>query len=106
MKKKHSDTTTFNNISSIKLSYDNKETLTITAFDQNKILKEFNIKVKLINNYLSLKRKLLFIPIPFIFFRHSERKIILGNNKGELIMKYGYKEFVWIIMGAGNNGID
>jgi len=108
LKRKKTDTIDFNEISKIKLNFDNKKTLTITAFNNDKIISEFKIKSKIKNSYLSLKRKLFLIPLPFVFYTQSERKIILGNNnKGELIMKYGYGEFAWIlIMAGGYDGIN
>lgn len=88
------------------LKFDGKKTLTVTTIDNNSVLSEKKLKGKIKNNYFSVRRKLLFIPIPFIFYIHQENKILLGNDKnGNLIVKDGFYNTIFILMIGGNDGI-
>ena len=90
----------------INLKFDGKKTLTVTTIDNNSVLSEKKLKGKIKNNYFSVRRKLLFIPIPFIFYIHQENKILLGNDKnGNLIVKNGFYNTIFILMIGGNDGI-
>ena len=90
----------------INLKFDGKNNLIITIIDNNSIFKETKLKGKIKNNYFSVRRKLLFIPIPFIFYIHQENKILLGNDKnGNLVVKDGFYNTIFILMIGGNDGI-
>ena len=90
----------------INLKFDDKRTLTVTTIDNNAILSEIKLKGKIKGNYFSVRRKLLLIPIPMLFYIHQENKILLGNDKnGNLILKSGFSNTVFILIIGGNNGI-
>lgn len=90
----------------INLKFDGKKTLIITTINNNSIFKETKLKGKIKNNYFSVRRKLLFIPIPMIFYIHQENKILLGNDKNNnLIVKDGFHNTIFILIIGGNSGI-
>ncbi len=91
----------------INLYFDGKNTLYVEAIEKNVVVEKFKIKCKIYREYLSIKRKLIIIPFPFIYFRISARKVLIGNNyEGNLIVKKGYDEFLNIaIMSGGQDWI-
>ena len=92
----------------INLKFDGKKTLTVTTIDNNAIFREVKLKLKgkIKGNYFSVRRKLLLIPIPMLFYIHQENKILLGNDKnGNLILKSGFSNTIFILIIGGDNGI-
>lgn len=81
--------------SKVKLVFDGKETMTVALINGDTIANEFDLKVKRVGNYLSIKRNLKLIPIPILFYQHNETKIVLSNDKnGQLDVKYGTQRFL------------
>jgi hypothetical protein len=101
------DTTKITEDTYINLGFIDSTTLRVQAIEENVVLNSFELYGKLSENYFSVDRKILFLPFPFIYFRHSERKILLGvGNDGNLVVKYGAVESLWIfIMAGGYEGI-
>lgn len=96
------DTTHVTPNSIINLNFDGKKTLIVTISDSNVISNKIELKVKLVDNYVSIKRKFVLIPIPFIFFHYYESKVVLSNEKaGFLNVKNSRNQFVWILLGGG-----
>ena len=90
-----------------KIEYDGDNKLTITFLDSNSVVHRFDLKVKNKGNYLSLRRKLFVIPIPFLFYVHRERKGILFNdNNGDLHIISGEENSIWIFMAASVESTD
>jgi hypothetical protein len=90
----------------INFKFNGKKTLTVTTIDNNGIFKKTKLKGKIKNNYFSVRRKQLFIPIPMIFYIHQENKILLGNDKnGNLIVKDGFHNTILVLIVGGNSGI-
>ena len=88
----------------INIEFDGNRTLKISAIDGNQIINTIELKGKIYKDYFSIKRNLLLIPIPFLYYRHSERKVIIGNyQNGNLIVKEGQEESLWILIAAGGS---
>lgn len=61
-------------------------------------------KGEVVDNYFSIKKKMIVVPIPALFF-HRERKTILGSHKnGNLHLTRGYKNASWFLFMAGDYG--
>lgn len=98
------DTTKITDNTYINISF-NKNILTVKAINDTSVLNSFELEEKIVDNYFSVKRKLILVPIPFIYFRHSERKVLLGIGlNGNLIVKNGVEENLWILMAGGYSG--
>lgn len=91
----------------IKLNFDGKKTLSVEVIEENAVIENFKLKCTLYKDYLSIKRKLILVPFPCIYYRVSARKVLLGNNyEGNLIVKKGLDEFLNIaIMSGGKEWI-
>ncbi len=87
----------------VKLSFDGNKRLTISLVNKDNItVSEFCLKVKIYRDYLSIKRNLFVVPFPFIFYRHNEIKAIISNDaSGNLVVKTGENQFIWILIIAG-----
>ena len=87
-----------------KIEYDGNKKLKISLLKTDSLITSFSVKVKNNGNYLSLKRKFLLIPIPFIFFVHKQRKAIVFNNEeGDLVIINGESQLIWVLIANGNN---
>ncbi len=83
----------------LELYFDGRHKLHIKQILDEKVVFETTVRVKQKKNYLSLKRKLLLIPIPAVFYWHDERKAIIGlTDKGELLIKQGSENFGWLFL--------
>lgn len=90
---------TSKNINSLNLNFDGKNNLIVTLKSNDIIINKFNFKVKLRGDYISIKRNLFLIPIPFIWTRYHEAKVILSNDQdGNLHLNYARSQFVWTLM--------
>lgn len=92
----------------INLYFENKKTLLVSAFKNERLLEQMIIKGKIRKNkYFSLRRRFFMIPIPFLFF-HNESKGILGIDKDKnLVLKDGHEEGIWLlIMANGFKQVD
>ena len=75
--------------------------------ENGEVLQEIVLKAKIKDDYLSVKRKYLFIPIlPMLFFYYNY-KLILANIENEnLILKIYYNQTgALLIMASGDGGI-
>ena len=85
-----------------RIEYDGDKKLKITLLDSISVIQTFDLRVKDRGNYLSVKRKLFLIPIPFLFYFHKERKaIIFSDNNGDLHIIEGEEQSIWIFMAGG-----
>lgn len=98
------DTTpvTINSVVKIELLSDTE--LKASLIENESITKYMLFSGKITGNYFSIKKKLIVIPIPALFF-HRERKTILGTYKnGNLNVTRGYKNGAWFLFMAGDYG--
>lgn len=90
----------------VNLRYDGNKKLHVLIGDSLNPTKEFSLKVKNRGNYLSVKQKLFFIPIPFLFFAYKTRKaLIYSHENGHLTIINGRKEALWILVAAGDKSV-
>jgi hypothetical protein len=88
----------------VTLSYGGDKKLHVIVGDTLNPTKEFSLKVKSRGNYLSVKQKLFFIPIPFLFFVYKNRKALIYTREiGSLAIINGNKEVFWMLIAAGDN---
>jgi|GEM_PF-1812770 len=83
------------------LDYDNDKELKVTLVEDSIVVNQIELKVKRHGDYLSVRRHLLLIPIPFVWYRHHEAKMILFNDQsGFMQIAFARSQFVWTLMGA------
>jgi hypothetical protein len=76
-----------------------KNLLVATVSENGEIRNEIELKAKLKGDYISIKRNLHLIPIPFIWYRHQEAKAVLSKTKdGKLMINYFRSQFAWTLM--------
>lgn len=93
------DTTRNSTNAFINLNFDNKNKLTVTLKNKNMVLNKLELKVKQRGNYISVQRNLFLIPIPFIWTRYHEARVILSNDlNGNLHLNYARSQFIWTLM--------
>ena len=86
----------------VKIVYDGFKKLTVSYSDTFNTLKIYNLEVKNKGNYLSFKRKVKLIPIPFLFFYYwNEKSILYIDKENNLNIISGQNQFVWIILAGG-----
>ncbi len=89
-----------------KIEYDGQSQLIVSFIDTSQTKQEFKLKVKNNGNYLSVKRKLMLIPIPFVFFIYKNRKAIIFNDQeGNLHIINGESQFIWVFITGGSRKI-
>lgn len=89
-----------------KIEYDGQNQLIVSFIDTSQTKQEFALKVKNKGNYLSVKRKLTLIPIPFVFFIYKNRKAIIFNDQeGNLHIINGESQFIWVITTGASSEI-
>ncbi|OFZ61001.1 MAG: hypothetical protein A3D92_15405 [Bacteroidetes bacterium RIFCSPHIGHO2_02_FULL_44_7] len=94
----------FQNANTVKIVYDGFKDLWIQFRQDTELLYDFHLKVKNRGDYLQLRRKLLLIPIPFVYF-HKEKLTILANDgSGNLLISGGLYE-LYVLFGIAG-GID
>jgi hypothetical protein len=80
----------------------NQRSLVVLARHGDSIIGELELKGKIKGDYFCANRNLFLIPIPFIFFRHRERRLVLGvTSENQLLVNHGIIEYVWVIMAGG-----
>jgi len=90
----------------VKLELEGENRLRVTLLDSISPLGEFVLKVKKKDSYLSIKRKMLFIPVPMLFTIYKNRKgLLYVNSDGNLVVLEGRSRFVMILMAAGDKSI-
>ena len=81
-----------------------KNKLKLTAYIDGMPIAYRLLNGKIKGKYFSVNKKIRLIPIPFIFFRLEEGKLILGNDhEGNLILKSHYSSAVMILMVIGES---
>lgn len=80
----------------------NQKSLIVLAKEGDSIVSEFELKGKIRGDYFCANRNLFLVPIPFIFFRHRERRVVIGvTSENQLLVNSGKEEFLWVIMAGG-----
>ena len=76
-------------------------------YEEGKMIQEMVLKAKVQNNYLSVKRKYILIPILPMLWGYYNYKLILANTENEnIILKMYYDHIAAVlIMASGDNGI-
>ena len=98
-----SDTTSTIN-TAVKLKLVTKNKLEIQLLSNDKILNTLTLKGHVQNEYFSIHRKLILVPIPFLYI-HRESKTLLGNDaSGSLVVVHGFKDDGWNVIMAGGGG--
>jgi len=87
----------------VQLNYDGGKRLDVSLLQGDFLYKRIELKVKNKGHYLSVKRHLFLVPIPFLFYVHKERKTILFiDATGNLVTVNGNDQFIWVLMAGGN----
>ncbi len=82
----------------------NQKSLVVLAKNGDQIIGELELKGKIKGDYFCAKRNLFLVPIPFLFFRQRERRLVMGvTSENQLMVNHGMIEFAWVIMMAGGN---
>lgn len=98
------DTTLVAENSFVKLELMSETQLKVSLIENDLIIKSMEFKGKIVDNYFSINKKLVLVPIPALYF-HRERKTIVGNNEnGNLNLTRGYKNGAWFLFMAGDYG--
>ena len=85
----------------IGLVFDADSRVTARAVADGRTIDSMCLKVKRDDRYLSVKRYLFLVPIPFLFYVHQERKSLLANSAtGSLIVKSGDNIYGWLLLFA------
>lgn len=88
----------------VKLELISETRLRTSLIENDSIIKTMEFKGKIVDNYFSINKKFLLIPIPALLF-HRERKTIVGNNEeGNLIVTRGYTNGAWFLVMAAEYG--
>jgi hypothetical protein len=99
----YDDTTKQTKEAMVRLFFNNKNKLTVSLIDSNKVINQFALKVKVKTNYLDVKRKFILIPFPPILYYHNESKAILFFEENEgLRIFYNEDATIWILIGASS----
>lgn len=85
----------------VSIVYRKNNRLKATAIVNGIVIDSLQLKVFELKDCIAVKRRLLFIPIPFLFFVHQEKKIFLGSTQeGNLVLKTGDYLFAWVFLFA------
>lgn len=86
-----------------KIEYDGYKSLHVEILDSNKVVDKFTLKVKNKGDYLSVRRRIFLVPIPFLFFAYFNRKAIIYNDSmGNLKLSVGDNSMLMILIAAGD----
>ena len=86
----------------IGLNYDGKKHIWVSVHSKDSI-KPYKLKVKNKGKYLSVKRKLQILPIPFCYFVWDYKQILFNDNQGRLVSVSRRMSAGWVLfMVAGN----
>ena len=93
------DTALFTEKSTISLDIESNNKLKVIRWERDIAVDTITLKTKKRDNYISVKRNLQLIPIPLLFYRYHETKVILAvSNDGDLVLGYSRKQFIWTIL--------
>jgi hypothetical protein len=88
----------------VKIEVIDDTTVKATLIENDMPSKHMEFRGKIVDNYFSIKKKLLVIPIPALFILR-ERKAIMGTNKeGNLIITRANKNGAWFLVMAADSG--
>ncbi len=80
----------------------NQKSLIVLAKEGDRIVGELELKGKIKGDYFCANRNLFLVPIPFLFFCHRERRVVIAvTSENQLIVNQGLEEFLWVIMAGG-----
>jgi len=80
----------------------NQKSLIVLAKEGDRIVGELELKGKIKGDYFCPNRNLFLVPIPFLFFRQRERRVVIAvTTENQLIVNQGLEEFLWVIMAGG-----
>jgi hypothetical protein len=79
----------------------------VKILQEKNIVKQFELRAKVHNNFVSVKRKLKITPIPFFYFHFEEKMILFLDNEGKLTAVIGNDQAGMVLfMVAGTNSTD
>jgi hypothetical protein len=88
----------------VSLQFDGSRKLTVILVDNEKAVRQIELKAKVYKNNLAIKRRLFLVPIPLFFYVRHERKVLLANNSDKsLNVGYSKIDEGQIIFGARDN---
>jgi len=88
----------------VKLNMLTAKQLEVQLLSNGKIIRMAILKGHIKNGYFSVNKKLVYLPIPFLY-KHQESKILVGNdNSGNLVVIHAFKDEDWQIIMAGGGG--
>jgi hypothetical protein len=92
--------------SRVSLKFENNR-LKVGLIENGQVVDSILLKAKVENNFLSIKRKYVLIPILPMFYLYYNYKIVMGNAKdGNLILKMDYDhQAAMLVMASGDSGI-
>lgn len=88
-------------ISDVVLTYDNKDELNVKLMQGSLLYREFNLEATKKNGYLSIKRNLSVVPIPFFYIHHERKLLVFKNSNDELVTILGAQKFAIILIMSG-----
>ena len=98
------DTSHITDNSVVSLRFDGNHKLVVTLSENNVIINKITLKAEQYGNYISIKRNFYLVPIPFIYYHYQEARVLLSNlDNGNLNIKFGKNEFLWIFMAGGQD---
>jgi hypothetical protein len=91
----------------VSLEIKSRNRLFVQILQERNVVKQFELKAKVHNNYVSVKRKLKITPIPFFYFHFEEKMILFLDDKGKLTAVFGNDQGGMVLfMVAGTNSTD
>lgn len=90
--------------STVSLKLKNDRRLMVIRWENNVAIDTIVLKVKRDGNFISVNRNLYLVPIPFVFYRYHEAKIVLAtSDNGNLFLGYRRRQFIWTILAGSVN---
>lgn len=87
----------------VELKLNNDKNLEVNLISNNSIINSLKLKGIIENEYFSIEKNTVILPLPLFFF-YKENKILLANNtKGDLLLIKGYKESGWFLIMIGGS---
>lgn len=88
----------------VKFEMNSETELKVSLIENDSIIKKMELKGKIVNDYFSIKKKFLLIPVPAFLFLRERKTIIANDAKGNLILTRGYKNGAWFLVMASDFG--
>lgn len=99
------DTVSTTNEMTVRLQFTDSDILNVSLLKNNTVLKEFELKGKVDEEYFSIKRKYLLVPIPFLTIYSDTKNMLAITVNGNLNLLHANKHILWLIMAGGGGGI-